>query len=476
MYSCDGGGKAVFGSSMSNRYSLTAPAAVCALLAITGAPAVAQGLSEHDVVLRALALNPGIRVTVNNRAIDSLRLLAARSEWLPELSVSADGGLDLSDGSTSSGVSLSATQNTPGGGTIELAGTDREPSGDRSDNVSLSFTQPILHDAWRYSSPAYDIRVANLNDTRSLLSLRKELAKALSDVRQRYWDLVVARELLAVSGASVTRLERVLAAERTRFAIGEASELDTLRASLEYLKAYRNNLQNGATYRRQLRELADILAMPADSIALPPSPDFSVAPLPEPQVLLQSIRSYDPDRAEFAVLLEELSLELGRSRQHLLPDVSLSLSHTQTAPSGDWAASSGDPVLKLVASYAFPTRQKRIAIQQARLSLRNKQVEAEDYERVLLTQVGTLSDEWETQRQSLAVEKLAMRTAERVQEASKVGYEVGTVPQLDYLESMEQYESEQYALLNQQIMLKKKELVFDKLTGNVFTRFGVQVQ
>ena len=99
---------------------------------------------------------------------------------------------------------------------------------------------------------------------------------------------------MSISGEACQNASITLQRERNRFRIGEGAAIDTLRASLEFLKVQQTLLSDSTEESRKRHELAVALMMSADSIQPPDSVVIHVAQLPDSAEFRLKLEKYNP--------------------------------------------------------------------------------------------------------------------------------------------------------------------------------------
>jgi outer membrane protein TolC len=468
---------------MSNGYSWAVFAAAAVLLSGGLNHAAGQRLSETDVVRETLERSTDIRVVRITRAGDSLSLYDAEGKWLPSATIGSSGAWRPGDSSTiSAAVSGAVAQGLPGGGSIS-AGVSPSLSHDvnsgqqtHATEYSASLTQPLAAGAWKYGQPGFDLRIQRLQDAESGLEFKKSVGAKISKVRDQYWSCYESQKALLIARESLAQAERVLVKDRVRYEVGEIAVIDTLGTALEWLQAQQSVLNAEIAYARERRFLALTLARTSEQVAIPESIDIVVSELPPAGELLGAARVYDPQRSIFQLAYERLQLQLGEKRNALLPHIDLAASYAHNdARRGDGSLANNS-VVSLIFSYALPTRSGAVEVSRARLSLEQNRIESEQHDRELVSSVEALVEDWKLELRRLETAQVAAEVARRRLNAAQMGYEVGTVDQLTYLQARKDAFENETAALQQQVSLKRLEITFDEITGTVFSRFGVSIE
>lgn len=452
---------------------------VAACAAALSAQPPTEVLSEADAVARALQADPSVQLLHISRAQDSLDLVTAESDWLPSLDASVKGSVDPLNNSYSVTPTASGSQAIPGGGTLtgalepSFSGTS-DSGWSTGGSYSVSVNQPLLRDAWRHSSPSYDIRLARLNEMVSRENFRKDLGEYITAVRKSYWELYRSSRLLEIAVNDLARAERTLEADRVRLKVGEAAEIDTLKSSLQVLRSRQTVLSKQFAVAEMRRVLAELIAVDNAQVAVPGSLAVEIGPPPAAEELLVRVRGYDPGRTVMELVKEKLSQQLARSRNALLPQLDASVSYTR--PIADEPRIGESSAIALVLGYTIPTRKNRIAVEKARLSIADQDLELQQHDRSQQFAVQRLVESWSNDVQGLDVAHAAVAVARRLAEASQRGYDVGTIDQFQYLEDQESAVSEEVGLVEREVDMKLLEISIDELTGDVFSLFGVHIE
>ncbi len=486
-----------------------------ALVAVAGFVfQTAHALSEREAVFKALERNAGIQLTRIRTSGDSLALESARAAWQPNVTVAAGQSVrpldtssttkvvsGLSDSltaaqafqsrssssrSAASSLSIEARQPLPGGAVLSGSisggrGVDMDSSqvGYESD-ARLSITQPLLRGAGRHSSPTYEIRVKSLAHEEATLREQADIIGAISDVREKYWDVYEKRILTSIYEAQREHARKQLEATRVRFSIGKAAELDTLSAALDMLRASQSVLSNSADAAIALRALNSSLGVDSAAFNVDTARDIAIASLPPADTLLAMAERFDPELRIFETARKRLGVTRDFHHNQLLPRIdlhaSVGRSTTGNTAFGAQGSYNANAVIELIASYEFPPTKRKLDLERAELSLEQSKLEKQEYRRTLLLSVEQLVQTWEKERQALAISRETRRIAERRLEAARAGYELGTQNWLALSESQTDYLHAATEAVRQEITMKRLEIVFDEITGTVFDRFGIEVQ
>lgn len=479
------------GSMISTRPRRVLSRALTALV-LLGATPEAEKLTEREALIRALEAHTEIQLLRIDKLSDSLQLTGARAGWQPAVTLGADLRSTSTDtffvprtaGRDTAAASAGVSQKIPGGGTIsgevaEEVDLSSNNAGKHAAAWEVAYRQPLLKDAWRFGEQDMLLRIARLDSRKVDLRVVKELLAELTVVRLAYWkwyEQYALREILTRErDLALNRLEQ----ERARYLLGEASELDTLSASLEYLEST-SRLMN-ASYELDAagRDVALLLNIEQDTLVPDTGRAIRTDELPPSEELVERVERFDPELKIFAVLQEKLRLEEEELANNLLPSVALALKHRASSRDRDRPLSTdehrfGSSSIGVSAAYTIPATAERIAVHSKRLEARRNELSREHYRRELLSRLTDTRKQWRRDRTNLVVARKAEEVARKKLEAARRGYELGTVDRLSLIEARNDATRTSVSRLQKEIALKNIEIVFDEITGDVFDTFGLE--
>lgn len=467
----------------------------------------ATAMTEADVILAALNSDKNIITAKIALTEDSLDLRDARSAWYPTASILINPTYTPLDTSAyfyedslgnkqsigasrpnfSANNSLKIAQTIPGGGVVSagLSQTSRtklskDSSGQTNylNTFDIGFSQPLLKNAWGQSTIQRNMIVARLQSQINVLSQKKKIIDELSDIRIKYWKWYEAWALLDINIKNSNFAQDRLVSERTRFAIGRATNLDTLSALFEYLNASQNNM-NAVLQEKNARNALK-LALSVDSISLSADSPIVIGNLPPVDTFIAMVQNGDPQVDVYALLVKNIRLKIAEDKNNLLPDLSVSARYSHTTSSSKLFSSEtslmDNAVVSLILGYSFPTTNSVTKLARSRLSLTQNQLDKEAYQRALVQNISDMMDNWNMENEKMAIMDLATTIAQKQLDAAVKGYEMGTVDRLTLTDANNKFQRQSMNALSQKIAMKRLEIEFDRMTGVVLNRFGVSVQ
>ena len=105
---------------------------------------------------------------------------------------------------------------------------------DNNYNLGLTLTQPIF--TWGKLRNSYDISILSSRATRE--EYKRKIQEIEFDVVSSFYQLILAKELIRVREEAISNLKEHLRTVEARFAAGQASEFEVLRARVQLSNAY----------------------------------------------------------------------------------------------------------------------------------------------------------------------------------------------------------------------------------------------
>jgi len=213
----------------------------------------ARALTIEEAVALALEQNVSLRVERMNPGITGLDLSQAYSAWLPALT----GNLRFNSSSTPPSSFLETDESSltsktfsgtggveqflPTGGFYNFGfqGSRNETNNQFASlnpstrgNMTFSFTQPLLRNR-SIDTTRQQILVSRTNLAISEFDLRNTVVSTIRNVKNAYWDLVVALSNLAVQQQTLELSRQTLTDNRKRVDVGTMAPIDIVQAEAE---------------------------------------------------------------------------------------------------------------------------------------------------------------------------------------------------------------------------------------------------
>ncbi len=466
-----------------------------------------SALTEKEVIGLALEHSPDIALMHLDLEQDSIALEQVEVQERLEVSLYGENLVEshpytattypdsthaTSDVSMNAGVR--ATQKIPGGGTVSANLYTQGNKIEESDplygtHFDLHVSQPLLKNGWGESEVAYAIAQKKESIQQSKEQFRSSLVTQLTMVRKAYWDVIEAEQQVIIRSNEKKYLQESLLYERSMFLVGEKSEMDTLSAALEVLRADQNLVSAEYTVKQKRKALSVLLNVSVTAIdtALVFDPEIvlkNVQGLPDKQTLLA-----DAIKNSSSLKIVDLSTQINaREVQHLenqlLPEINLNvgidnqiLGNNPGAFGGDGNLTSRtiDPWIGVSVEYPLfqyqtTLKKKERALEKRRLIFTKIKLENE-----LVLAVELLYDTWEKQQIDYTITLSEIAIAQKNIAYAQDRYALGEIDALAKLKAQNDYTEAALKKVAIEIALQKLVVDIDTITAHTLKRFGVSL-
>jgi len=251
--------------------------------------------------------------------------------------------------------------------------------------VSLALAQvrlPLLRNSWidGYRT-TIEINRENLN--RSELDLRQQIMTTLLQVEQAYYDLVYARESIAVQQTAFEAADRLLQENRKRVEVGAMAPLEEKSAEAQAAASRASLIAAQGGYGTSMRILKNLITddySPMRDIVLDPVEKLAAIPT-SPQVQDSWLKGLTlrPDLEMLRLSLRQLNIQVRYQKNQLYPVVDLVGSYSQSSSRRTGFGDAFDDVFRGAYPNYGGSLQVSIPLgnRSARNSLRARQAELE---------------------------------------------------------------------------------------------------
>lgn len=201
-------------------------------------------------------------------------------------------------------------------------------------DFSFAFRQRLFEGFGR-SGNLYRLRIARNNLEISRHEFERQLIEVISEVRNRYWDLVLARGEIEVKKRSLELAQRTLEENKIKLEVGVAPPLEVTRSEAE-LAARREELISAeysyALAQDQLKRLISSYRDPrelSEEVEATSRPSVEPAPQEDFALLLKRALDQRPEMRQATLEIENRRRELEFSRSKLKPTLDLFASYSQ---------------------------------------------------------------------------------------------------------------------------------------------------
>jgi outer membrane protein len=459
-----------------------------------------------EAVTMALEQNVSLQVQKMNPTISELDVAQAYGNWLPNLSgqfrfqsleqpvatILQSGAENFQQDQLLGNVFIDQFLPTGGNYSLGYQASRNESNNtfatlnpNTQGNLTFSFAQPLLRNR-SIDSTRQQILVSKNNLAINDMDFRNTVVSTVRDVKNAYWDLVVAQSALAVQRQTLELSRQTLGDNRKRVEVGTMAPIDIVQAEAEVASNEENVIigeQTVAQAQDQLRALIldprtpeywATTFEPADPPALATTPvdvDAAVAKAVSSRLDLQQARKQ----------LETNDVRIKFFKNQVLPDLSANVDYglaglggtvinrdgSGTNP-GEITGTSQIPyseVVKDILGFTYPTwsvslnvsypigrNSNRINLERQQLVNEQNLLQLRDLERQVVQQVRDLARQVNTNLKRVATTQAARLLAERRLEAEQKKFGVGLSTTFNVLQAQrdlaETRNNEQRAILD----------------------------
>lgn len=442
----------------------------------------ARALTIEEAVALALEQNVSLRVERMNPGITELDLSQAYSAWLPALT----GNLRFNSSSTPPSSFLETDESSltsktfSGNGGVEqflptggfynfgFQGSRNETNNQFASlnpstrgNMTFSFTQPLLRNR-SIDNTRQQILVSRTNLAISEFDLRNTVVSTIRNVKNAYWDLVVALSNLAVQQQTLELSRQTLTDNRKRVEVGTMAPIDIVQAEAEVAGNEESVIlaeQSVAQAQDRLRALIldpgttafwTTTFTPTDAPVLAPTPvdiDAAVAAAMQNRLDLKQTRAQlDNNRTRIRFLRNQVLPQLNANVDYGLAGLGGTVLNREFDPSnplGGGAVTSETnrrytqvlqdmfgfnfPTWTVALQFRYPLGRNGDRINLTRAELQNDQslLRLQDSERQVVQQVRDLGRQVNTNLRRVGSTQAARALAEKRLEAEEKKFGVG---------------------------------------------------
>lgn len=314
----------------------------------------ATGLSLEEAIARAFRNHPDIRINELSVALAGTDIKGAHAEFDPRFTGSVNyresdtptdqfiNGDNILGTAKSRNLNWSASVNqryfTGTAASLDFSlGRDKGSVviqninfGSRAEirpRLGLSLQQPLLRGI-SWDANLANVRLAEMGEEMSRLDFQTLVETIIAEVETAYWQMVGARQTLAVVEKALESAEAVLRISEERFKVGDVAELEVITAQSEVATQEEAIIRT----RNDLENARDALA----KLVLPVGPGQvgreEFVPTDEPRVeeievdeeaSIRRAQDGRPDLKRTLKQLQQAQIQLDKARHELLPSLNL---------------------------------------------------------------------------------------------------------------------------------------------------------
>ncbi len=310
------------------------------------APPAAEGrirlLSVDDVVQMALTNNLDILISRYTPILDQFALNGLFSAYDPAFSFNLSRALNTAPGQFYLGFNFPPYATIVNNYTPNLGGTlpfgmnynvttplsqQTTPFSQYNTTPALTLAQPLLKNSW-IDNTRYQIQLSRRTLRSDLLALRLQMENSVNTIKTAYYNLIAARENVAVQRAAVNLAQQLVDENARKVQLGALAPLDQRQAESQAASSQSDLLAAQLAQAVQENTLKSLL----DPIHLDqwrevtPVPSESLLAVPENPDLSQSLRTAIDSRPEMLqakITVEKQHLAIKYTQNQLYPELDL---------------------------------------------------------------------------------------------------------------------------------------------------------
>lgn len=383
-------------------------------------------------------------------------------------------------------------------------------------NASMAFgvTQPLLRNRGS-AVTKLPISIARSRLKVSQYQLRDTLMRLLANAESAYWDVISARENLAVQKQTLALRGEALKRAQKELDLGALSPLDIFQPKAEYASAEIQVSQAGfqlAQFEDALRRQIAVdldpevrrLPLQLTEPVLPPSDTTAI----DREMAVESALRLRPDLRAAIQNLDVDELNLKSATNMLRPDLSLTASYSSSGRGGNFYDRSnvftgdgtsstivnvtpggfgdalnqvfgfGYPVYGFALSLRLPLRDRAAEanLADALISKKTNSLRARNIEQAIRLEVLNAVTQVESSKASIRLATIARNLAEENYKAELKKYELGASYLFLVLDAQTRLATAQSRLLTESVNYRRNSLTLLRTTGELLEQRGVAVQ
>ena len=381
--------------------------------------------------------------------------------------VDVDGNQETS---TNTPFSIGLSQLFFTGGTLSLQ-WDGNRSGTNNRNqvvnplyrsgLNLQASQPLLRNFGRLATER-SLIIAKTSRAISQEALQLEVENILQSVSDTYWELVEAREQLAVAEESLKLAEELHEMNRIQVEVGTLPPLDLVQSEAGVATRQEDIIRRSAVVEDREDDLRQLLNFNQGELW-----DVSIMPVSEAEIPFREIDvrtairealNLRPDLRRQRLQNENQDVEYRYARNQAKPNFSVTANYGISGSSGGVVDENGLPIpdqtfgdtldvlsdgdfdnwtIRLDFSYPLQNRAAKARRAVAELALEQSNIELDQLEQSVITEVRRTARAVRTAAQQIESSKISSRLARENLKAEEKRYENGIVTSFQILEIQE---------------------------------------
>lgn len=324
-----------------------------------------------------------------------------------------------------------------------------------TDNLSVSYTQPLLRGAWNEFATSQQ-RESELGYRAQLETYRQRRQELMLSVIESYYDVVAAEEQLSIAEETLELGNQQLEQNELRLRAGAGTEVEVLQAAANVAQRVEQRLQAEVNLRSAHDSLKSML-FPGTNIEAWSTSLILVTPLPSPVSTPEGVPDWEqalyvalehrPELHQQRLRIDQAEVQLTRARSNRRSQLDLVL----TASSRGFDGSSGEafgealgfefPTTSAALNYTMPlgNRTAKNAERVSRVNLRRSRLQYTQLETQVVSEVRNAVRQVLYQSQAVEAAGVSLDFARRQLEAEQTLEREGLSTTFQVLEFEEDY-------------------------------------
>jgi outer membrane protein TolC len=371
-------------------------------------------------------------------------------------------------------------------------------------DFDVSYRQPLLRDRGKAATER-NLRIARINRDISQENFELQVTVTIQQVVDAYWTLVEAREQYEVAQESLELARELHEQNRIRVDVGTLAPLELVQSEAGIATREEQVIRGKGAIGDAEDRLRQLLNIPADERW-----DTPFVPTSDPEAVpvqvdlpgsIQAALQNRPELRSKRLSQRNLEADVRYFRNQRLPRLDAAVTYGYNGlggqvierefPSGDIISTApggySDAIDQITATdfvgwsaslnliYPIENRAAKAQAALAAVTHQRGEVELDDLELAVITEVRRLARFVETAQQALASARVSMRLEQRNLEAEQKRYDNGMSTSFQVLQIQEDLTEARQREVNAVTGLRKALALFHQSTGDLARQSGVEI-
>lgn len=306
------------------------------------------------------------------------------------------------------------------------------------------------------------LNIAKLKSDEQKLKNERSRQDLILQTATGYYQLVLAKQLIAESEKALMRSREHLAASTSRQSVGLVSKVDVYRAEIAALNAENSVQDKQSSYRRAQDSFSELLGMDSYEALQVQEPIRMISPI-VPENWEEALLNNRLDWQSYRIRRKYASLSRYKAQEETKPDILLNLGVEQKGQ----GESVGDATnldetnwsIQLELRSSLDMFNEKNNLTRENINMRKLKREGESLKRTIMKEAREALENLKTQERYYRINVKRMEQAGNALDLTKIRYEQGLSDNLDLLDAEDAYSSAQFdiskALVAYNIAAKK---------------------